>query len=402
MRSALLSRLDIRKLTFGLVLLALAGPMLYLASRLTDPSVLRISHFIQYWAAARIHLAGGDPYSIEQVRALQVEAGWPADEPLNFFMWNPPWTLPLLLPFGLLPFALGRAVWLLLNLGLLLFAVEKLWKLYGGPAEKRWIAWAVGFTFFPTMMELQAEQTSPLMLLGVVGFLALERRGRPALAGAVAALTVIKPHLCFLFWIALVLWSLDRRRWSALAGAAAAGLAAVALPLLLDPAVYGQYRAALAQHHPTHVITPTLGSLLRLAVGPEPYWLQFVPVAGGVAWLLVHWWRRRQTWDWLEQMPLLVAVSLLTTAYLYVYDLVLLLVPVLAAAAWTAARDRRPTTRLALGLHAVISGTALLMNVQHWPEYTYVWMLPAVLLAYLLLRRPEPAAALAPAPAPLG
>jgi hypothetical protein len=402
MRSALLSPLDVRRLVSWLVILTLAGPLLYLGSRLADPSVLRFSHFIQYWAAVRVHLAGGDPYSLEQVRALQVEAGWPADEPLNFFMWNPPWTLPLLLPFGVLPFAVGRCAWLLFNLGLLLFAMDRLWHLYGGPAERRWIAWAVGFTFFPTMMELQAEQVSPLLLLGVVGFLVLERQGRPALAGAVAALLAIKPHLCFLFWIALVLWSLERRRWSALLGAAAAGLALVAVPLLIDPAIVAHYRAALAEHHPTHVITPTLGSLLRFAAGPEPYWLQFVPVAVGTVWLLTHWFRHRKSWDWLEQMPLLVTVSLLTTAYLYVYDLVLLLVPVVAAAAWTARRDRLPTTRLALGLHAAISGTALLMNLRHCPEYTYVWMLPAVLLAYLLVRRHGQSPAPAPAPALVG
>src|SRR5690349_4995580 len=113
MRSALLTRLDVRRLAPWLVLLVVAGPVVVLVSRFTDPSVLRVSHFIQYWAAARVHLAGGDPYSLEQVRALQVVAGWPADEPLHFFMWNPPWMLPLLLPFGLLPFAVGRAAWLL-------------------------------------------------------------------------------------------------------------------------------------------------------------------------------------------------------------------------------------------------------------------------------------------------
>jgi hypothetical protein len=370
MASAPSSRAWIRRLFLAVGLLLLTGPLLLVGSRFTDPAVMRISHFIQYWAAARIHLAGGDPYSWDEVRALQVQAGWPADEPLNFFMWNPPWTLPVLLPFGLLPFALARCAWLVFNLGLLLFAIDRLWRLYGGPAERRWIAWAVGFTFFPVMMDVQAEQTSPLMLLGVVGFLALERRGRLALAGVALALTAIKPHLCFLFWIALVLWSLDRRRWSALGGAAVAGLAMAALPLLLDPAVYHQYRAALAAHHPTHVITPTLGALLRLVAGPEPYWLQFVPVLGGTAWLVVHWRRHRRTWDWLDQAPLLVTVSLLSTAYLYVYDLVLLLVPVLAAAAWTARQDRGPTTRLALACHAAISGTALLMNLARCPEYT--------------------------------
>src|SRR5262249_4636563 len=173
---------------------------------------------------------------------------------------------------------------------------------------------------------------------------------------------------------------------AALGGAGMAGLGAVALPVLFNPAVYTQYREALAANHPTHLITPTLGSLLRFAAGPEPYWLQFVPMAAGGGWLAVHWLRHRQDWDWLEQMPLLVTVSLLTTAYLYVYDFVLLLVPVIAVAARTARQDDRARVRLALGIHAAISGTALFMNLQRCQEYTYVWMLPAVLIGCLVVQ----------------
>ena len=402
MTTALPSRSPVRQALAWAGLLLLAGPLLYAGTYLTDPSVLRISHFIQYWAAARVYLAGGDPYAREQIQALEVEAGWPAGEPLNFFMWNPPWTLPLVVPFGLLPFAAGRLAWLLLNLGLVFFCADRLWQLYGGPADHRRVAWLVALTFFPTLMDLQAEQISPLLLLGAVGFLALERRGRLALAGAALALTAIKPHLGYLVWIALVLWSLERRRWSALLGSALAGLAAVAMPLLVNPAVYGQYHEALAHNHPTQVITPTLGALVRFALGPNPYWLQFVPVFAGTAWLLAHWLRHRRTWDWVEQMPLLVSASLLTTAYLYVDDLVLLLLPVLAAAAWAARLNRPAATRLALALHAGISAAALVMNLQHCPEYAYVWMTPAVLLGYLLVGRACRAQGFAPAPAPAG
>jgi len=195
-----------------LALAVLAVPAIYFGGRLTDPARLPTSHFVQYWAAARVWLAGGDPYAVESIRAAQIEAGWPADLPLNFFMRNPPWTLPLLAPFALLSFASRRFAWLLLNLGLLLWCLDRLWVLYGGPCQRRWLAWAVGFTFFPTLGEMQAEQVSPLILTGVVAFLALERPGRLLWAGASLMLLAVKPHLCYLPAAALLVWSVDRRR----------------------------------------------------------------------------------------------------------------------------------------------------------------------------------------------
>jgi hypothetical protein len=189
----------------------------------------------------------------------------------------------------------------------------------------------------------------------------------------------VKPHLLLPFWIVLGLWTWDQRRWRVLIGAVAAFAALVIGSLAIDPAIFDQYRAALAAHHPTHIITPTLGSLLRFAFGADHYWLQFVPTVLGAAWVILYWSRRRDRWDWTEQLPVLVLVSLLTTAYLYVYDLVLLLVPTIAVAAQVARTGR---TRWAIAIHVGLSGAALAMNLARVPDFTYVWFVPAALFAY--------------------
>src|SRR5262249_31119857 len=158
-------------------------------------------------------------------------------------------------------------------------------------------------------------------------FLCMNRAGRPGLAGAAAVLLAIKPHLVFLFGFALLLWAVDRRRWRVLAGGALAGLAATALPPARHPPLLGPYWEALAHRPPAVWLSPTCGSLLRLAFGEDCFQLQFVPPLLGLLWFLVHWRRCRRTWDWGEQAPLLLLVSFLTAPYgAWPFDLVVLLV----------------------------------------------------------------------------
>jgi hypothetical protein len=115
-------------------------------------------------------------------------------------------------------------------------------------------------------MEMHAEQISPLLLLGVVGFVYLVGGSRPR--GGACALLAIKPHLLLPFWPVLLLWTVYERPARPLGGLLA-GAVAMAVPLAFDPAVLGQYRQSLAQRDavptldPTGTITPTLRAAAR-------------------------------------------------------------------------------------------------------------------------------------------
>src|SRR5260370_32694991 len=122
---------------------------------------------------------------------------------------SPPWTVTVVIALGLLEAGLGQLLWLLRHLGVIVFCADWAWRYYQGPATYRWLAWALAFTFVPTFIVLRAGQIGPLILLGIVGFLHYERKGQLFLAGAACVLIAIKPHLLFLFWIALVLWAVD-------------------------------------------------------------------------------------------------------------------------------------------------------------------------------------------------
>jgi hypothetical protein len=383
------SVLPVRLLPWVALTVAVAAVGLLLADRL-DHRAWKLSHFVQYWASARLLLRGDDPYALGQVHAMQVQAGWPAEKPLNFIMWNPPWTLTVVLPFGVLPFVAGRLVWNLMLLGVLLGCVNALWRLYGGEERLRSVAWVVAFTFFPTLMEMHAEQISPLLLLGVVGFVGLAEKKRDLTAGACVALLAIKPHLLLPFGTVLLVWAVYERRWRVLAGGLLAGAVAIAVPLAFDPNILGHYRQSLAHRDavpdldPTGTITPTLGAALRVAFGGEPAWLQFVPAAVASAWAVAHWFARRRTWEWRTELPLLVGISMVAAPYAFVYDFVLLLAVVVPLAAWVCVHRERAVW--AVAGHLGIGLGAVGINLRGVPEYSYGWLPVAVLLLYLALK----------------
>jgi hypothetical protein len=172
-----------------------------------------------------------------------------------------------------------------------------------------------------------------------------------------------------------------------LGGGGLALLAAVGIAMLANPQVLSQYRYALA-NPPSGNITPTFGAFLRLAFGEERTWLQFVPTAIGLIWFPVYWLSHRRTWTWEFQVPMLLLVSFLTTSYgAWVFDLVILLVPILQAAVWACSDRERRLVQLALGCYVAINGAALAMNLGEASYPAFVWMTPAIFVSYLALRR---------------
>jgi hypothetical protein len=106
----------------------------------------------------------------------------------------------------------------------------------------------------------------------------------------------------------------------------------------------------------------------------------------GIAWLIVCWRSSRHDWRWPEQIPLLVTVSVVTAAYGWTFDQVVLLVMLLSAAT-VLSGARQGTIAWALivvgvGLNFVALGLrGVLTDDKFW------WLPLAWLLWYLLLRR---------------
>ncbi len=225
-------------------------------------------------------------------------------------------------------------------------------------------------------------------------FLVCLDRGHDALAGAATVLLAVKPHLSYLFWIALLLWALRERRWSVLGGGVLAGVGALGIAFLFNPSVLGQYGQTWTSQPPSQYRSPTLGTVLRLLLGEERFRLQFLAMLPGLAWFVPYWLRHRTAWDWKERLPPLLLVSLLTAAYgAWPFDLVLLLVPLVQVAA-EVQRGARGVQGFAAALFLTINGVASMQLSGGVEYFGFIWMTPALLLAYLALRRRSAAASI--------
>lgn len=385
MSQPLAVRLSIRT---GLLVLALAIAVVVLFVQLGGSArgltALPLHDFVEYWAAGRLNLHGENPYDPECIQQLEREAGRTDD---GILMWNPPWTLPLVMPLGLLDVRMAHLLWLAMHLAVVAWCADALWRHYGGAAARRGIAWLLAFTFLPTLFSLTAGQIAPLLLLGAVLFLVAMRQGRDFLAGVALVLLAIKPHLSYLFWIALLLWSIRERRWALLAGGLLAGLTAVAVALACNTDVLGQYWQTFTSRPPAQYRSPTLGTALRLLLGEGSFRLQFLALIPGLIWLVPYWLRHCAFWNWSERLPMLLLVSMLTAAYgAWPFDLVLLLVPTVQAAA-VLRPGKRGAVLFAVAAYLLIDAVAAVQLACEVEYFAFLWMTPALLLAYVALRR---------------
>ena len=343
-----------------------------------------IRDFVAYWAAARLLFTGNNPYSPSEVLSLQRSVGM--TEPTPLIMWNPPWTLSFVWPFGLLEFTTGQFVWLLMNVFLVMFSAQRLLQLYGRPEDKAGPAWILAFTFIPAVYALILGQITPIILFGLTMFLILvEEKNNWRGIALVLTLLAVKPHFVYIFWLAVVLWLWCRRDWRILIGTGIIGLIASALPLLFDPQIYSHY---IEVHRsgdylkPFDLPVPSLRNVLIAVFQLEGSLLAHLPTAVGAVWLLIYWRRHRDRWIWKERLPLLLLVSIVTSPYSWTFDQIVLLPAIIQSYVWL--RGRVAGVMLGyLSFNAIYLAVRYIVPVDFW----YFWMAPLFLAAYLWIRK---------------
>jgi hypothetical protein len=323
----------------------------------------------------------------------QRQAGWADSTPV--MMYNPPLTLALAMPAGALDFRLARSIWLPLQLFLALWSAACLWTLYGGAPSRGSRAWFIALLWSPTLLALRFGQLSPIILAGLVGFLWCVTSGRDSAAGAFFALTAVKPQLTAIVWVAFVLWAVADRRWKTLASAAGCIAAASAVVLAFNPRVFTEYFALMALAPPTMIFeSPNIATFGLVLAHTRSSWPQYVPVALGSLAVAASWYRDRLAWDWRRRLPGLIVLSVLVTPYGgWAFDLVVLLVPIVALAATLAPLDRPALAAAGAAIFLAVSGLALTMHMAQVAQAAFVWMTPVVAVTWWALQRaaPQPA-----------
>jgi len=235
------------------------------------------------------------------------------------------------------------------------------------------------------------KQIDPLVLLGIVGFLHFQERKQWWLAGLALTLVAIKPHLVYIFWVALIVWMLEKRQWRVILGGAAGGAVAIMIPLMFVPGIFAQYfglYSTNAVSKPFDWKTPTLSTALGLIFGLDNLWVRYIPPGLTLIWFIFYWRKQRIDWNWTEQMPLLLLVSQATTVFAWVWDQVVLLPALLLGAVWAFRGGRSRILGAALVGFLMIDLAPLLVMIGVLiPDgFSLFWMVPGFLLAYAIFR----------------
>lgn len=360
-------------LIVGVAALALAADRVVRAPDFRLPK-----DFPEYWAAGRLNLRGENPYDPARLLAEQQTADPGRRDAV--MMWNPPPSLAVYMPLGLLPAPWASLLWVGVQFGAVMLACDLLWREYG--RGHRWLGAVTGLAFVGTWWVVAYGQNTGLLVLGLAGFFHFTRKDRPLAAGACAALTALKPHLLAGFGVLLLVDAITRKGRAALAAGVGVIALSLGLAVLANPGVVEQFVAAVRDPGPEAVplhgwTLPVPAFWLRVSIDPEQFWIQFVPCAVAcvalVAWRL--WLGTR--WDWNRAMPLVVTVSVLTTPYGgCIFDLPVLLVPAVWCAARLASAERFGLLAVFLAGQAGVTAVSL---ATPGALHAYWWVAPAAL-----------------------
>jgi hypothetical protein len=362
------------------LMVGLAFALLAVTLHSVDLRQLPANDFLEYWAAARLDVAGENPYSPAALLALERQAGLNSDKPL--MMWNPPWSLPFIVPFGLLSLGTARALVFVFTFLIVFGCADWLWRFYGGAPQRRWIAWGLTCSFAPAMVCVASGQIAPLVLLGLALFLYWKERALHFPAGAAILLISFKPHLLYLLWVLLAWWIIRNRCWKLALGAFGAIGGSTCIAAAINTVPVTHYWAAWSSNSPLALYAPPLGGLLRVGFGWQRHWLQFVPAIMALAWC-AWWYRKGPALTGRGDLPLLLLVSVCTSPYGWLFDQVVLL-PALLKRAAEFGRLPRGHAIAALILYTAANVAIAVMVLTNFPLLSlyYAWAAPLWLMLY--------------------
>jgi hypothetical protein len=333
--------------------------------------------FVVYWATGQQLAHHANPYDSAGMMQIERAAGLSTDSAVAF-MRNPPWALPLTFPLGFAGLRLGGFLWSVALMASLLASVYWLWQLYGMPDNKRhWL----GAAFAPAIVCLLIGQTSLFVLLGYALFLRLHR-SHPFWAGTALWLCALKPHLFLVIGAVMLAWVLLTKSYKVVAGAATALSVSGIIAWLIDPAAWSQYAAMMRNSGINQEIIPCLSVVLRQTISPNAIWLQYVPALIACIWALTYYWRKRRTWDWVQDSGPLTLASILAAPYAWITDQALAIPALVAGAIRT-----RSQFLLVVLAAASIAIEAELLNGIMLSSNLYLWTAPAWLAWFLLASR---------------
>jgi hypothetical protein len=306
-----------------LITAACIGILLCSVSTFADTKDAAIGEidYLEYWSAATLFVAGGDPYDMKALNQVQALARTSDRDAI--IMWNPPWIFPTIAALTLVPANYGPQLWFFFSIILYVYCLLRSLSLFNVTNSSLRRLLLVNLILFPPIIScLTYGQLSVVLLLGWIMLLTrAETRIISIGMGVGVYLTSLKPHLLYLPYM---IFLLRGRIKVLLAGAGAILLTSVAV-LLVDPGIFQKYLNALQTAPPTYWKTPTLGALLQEHTSLSDIVARTLPHLAGLLGIFLLLWKKHRV-STQDLLLISVPLSLFFNAYGWMYDQ-LLLVP---------------------------------------------------------------------------
>jgi hypothetical protein len=292
----------------------------------------RNSNFAKFWIAGHMVLTGQNPYNPSEWHAEHIRLGssWIPD---TIFLYPLPQAF-FVAPLALLPARDAFILWGVASQAIVAATCFVLLSRNRSPEQKRlFLPLVVILLFFgPVYLSLQIGSLGAFSLGVIVAALLLLDRRMLLVAGVMLTLLLLKPAQGIPLIALVALWQLFRRNVRMIIGALAGGTLLILAGLLYDPRWLQEFlsNSAVVSSR-TLGAQPTVWSLAYLACGgTRPCTaivgcVGFLGLLGLAAWLL---WRHRTTLGAWEAFSIAILGSSLASLYLFAYDQIYLLVPI--------------------------------------------------------------------------
>lgn len=311
------------------------------------------SDFGAIWAGPRILATGGHPYDPVTFRQAVRELG--VQEPAAAVYLYPGWVTALLLPLGALDLPTASVIWMLLGVVASTVGLYVLLEAFG--ARQPLVYATLGFTLLgsePGITAFYSGQTS-LVVTGALALMAAWLvRGHHVAGGIAGAAMLIKPQHFALAMPALALLAVLRGERRFAFSLAAASLALVTLSTLVVP----QWWSGWLEHVPAARAADARAANLPTALfdlfGPAGRITGYAALASMLAAAFAFGRSRAALAVW-------IAASISVSPYLWVYDHILMIVPLAMAAAIVSERSAGRAIAVSLaGMLIMVVAAALL------------------------------------------
>ena len=284
--------------------------------------------FRGYYAAARVLLAGGNPYDYNLVARVLLEV---TGEMGNNPYYYPPWFAWLFIPLTYLPFRIARIMWMLFNVILWNLGLWQLSNILGWPKRgwRRYALFALA-TFSIAWITWRYEQAGILVFVLLIALIVSIQRQDWVWSGVWLAFLLVKANLTLMVVAGMSIWLLRKGQWRSVLVMVLTLLVLLSVSTLLTPNWYRPFfedgfgqGLTVVLDGPDRVVavrinTTLLDWLRTLGIAPQLR----LPIYGLAICVgaLIFLWTVRRSESLLELISLLLLVSYAVTPYALQYD----------------------------------------------------------------------------------